>query len=89
MADTTKDSPCRGNLEAVHPRALVLHLVRRLLDVGGRYSEALESLRRHRVDLNLLVDHDPEGFFAGGGAAGLVRQVRDPQRLCLLVADLR
>ena len=63
----------RGNTETVVPRALTLATVRALLDGrglnngrggGGGFSFgiALELMRAHRVDLNLLVDHDRAAF---------------------------
>ncbi|XP_076443667.1 elongator complex protein 1-like isoform X2 [Babylonia areolata] len=51
----------RGNLETVHPRALVLATVRRLLDrceFGGAFS----VMKKHRINLNLLYDHNPPVF---------------------------
>lgn len=45
----------RGNLEVIYPRALVLHCVRSLLD-KQEFGEAYAVARRHRVDLNFLVD---------------------------------
>ncbi|KCV67911.1 hypothetical protein H696_05639 [Fonticula alba] len=53
----------RGNLETVHPRPLVLFCIRGLLD-AREYGPALALARRHRVDMNVLVDHRPEQFFA-------------------------
>ncbi len=79
---------CRGNLELVHPRALTLHLARCQLD-EGRLDLAMELLRCNRVNLNLLVDHDPVAFLQGGGVANFVRQVDNPQRICLFIADLQ
>ncbi len=55
---------------------------------SDRIGAAFELLRRHRVDLNLLVDHEPKRFM-DTGVNMLVQQVRDPQRLCLFVADLK
>ena len=51
----------RGNLETVYPRAFVIGQVKRLLD-GLKYREAFLACRRHRIDLNLLHDHNPELF---------------------------
>ena len=51
----------RGNLETLAPRAIVLAQARVLLD-GLEYGRALELLRLHRVDLNLLFDHNPACF---------------------------
>ncbi|KAI9145319.1 IKI3 family-domain-containing protein [Paraphysoderma sedebokerense] len=51
----------RGNLETVHPRALVLATVRRHLD-NIDYRSAFILCRKHRIDLNLLHDHNPNQF---------------------------
>lgn len=47
----------RGNLETIYPRALLLSLVKRLLD-GLHYREAFLTCRRHHLDMNLLHDHN-------------------------------
>lgn len=51
----------RGNLEGVCPRVLGLAVCRRLMD-DQEYGQAVELMRRHRIDMNLLVDHDPASF---------------------------
>ena len=51
----------RGNLETIYPRAMVLSSVRNHID-QLEYLEAYLLCRRHRVDLNILVDHKPTIF---------------------------
>ncbi|TDH68081.1 hypothetical protein CCR75_003808 [Bremia lactucae] len=51
----------RGNLECMSPRVLVLALVIQHIQ-AREYVMALEICRRHRLDLNLLVDFNPQGF---------------------------
>lgn len=51
----------RGNLETIYPRALLLSLVKRLLD-GLYYREAFLTCRRHHLDMNLLHDHNAPLF---------------------------
>ncbi len=51
----------RGNLEGCEPRPLVLMKSRILLD-QKKYLDCLLLLRRQRVDLNLLIDHNPYTF---------------------------
>ena len=75
----------RGNLECIHPRALVLSMAKRRLDTLD-YAAAMELLRRHRISLNLFVDHDPALF--AGNVAKFVADTEDVQRICLFVADL-
>lgn len=62
----------RGNLELIHPRALVLHSLRKLLE-RKLYGLAFREARRHRIDLNVLCDHDIDTFVAD--AEAFVRQV--------------
>ena len=76
----------RGNLEVIHPRALVLHAVKKMLD-QREYGQTYEILRRHRINLNIIVDHDPELFLSS--ISTFIQQIDDPQRLCLFVADLQ
>ena len=49
----------RGNLETVYPLALVLSSVRRHLN-HHRYGDAFITMRKHRINLNLIYDHAPE-----------------------------
>ena len=51
----------RGNLEAFEPRALVLNRAAKLLDSSDFYN-CLVLLRRQKVDLNFIVDYNPQNF---------------------------
>ncbi|KAG7519010.1 hypothetical protein JOB18_049640 [Solea senegalensis] len=51
----------RGNLETVHHRALVLAQLREWLDVL-RFREAFECMKKLRINLNLIYDHNPKVF---------------------------
>lgn len=76
----------RGNLEAVCPRALVLASVRRSL-ASLDYARAYFDCRRHRIDLNILVDAAPQTFLRT--ADMLVEQLGAGDLLNLFVAGLR
>ncbi|GAA5945114.1 hypothetical protein JCM3775_000913 [Rhodotorula graminis] len=76
----------RGNLETICPRPLVLRVVRALLD-QHRYRAAFLLCRRHRIDLNLLHDHDPAAFVAN--LHEFVSQVRDVDFLNLFLTGLK
>ncbi|TYZ65214.1 hypothetical protein PybrP1_003989 [[Pythium] brassicae (nom. inval.)] len=83
----------RGNLECVAPRVLVLALaVQQIKQL--QYVAALELCRKHRLDLNVLVDFDPEAFLAHF-AKHLVRRLLADKpapvtsdRLCLFITNL-
>ncbi|KAK8379674.1 hypothetical protein O3P69_019574 [Scylla paramamosain] len=75
----------RGNLEVVSPRPLALHALGRLV-AARQYGAALALALRHRVDTNLLYDHQPAHFLAA--ADHFVRDVADPQRLDVFLAAL-
>ncbi|KAM9356500.1 elongator complex protein 1 [Symphorus nematophorus] len=51
----------RGNLETVHHRALVLAQLRRWLD-SLRFRDAFECMRKLRINLNFIYDHNPKVF---------------------------
>ncbi|KAA0192735.1 hypothetical protein HAZT_HAZT001903 [Hyalella azteca] len=53
----------RGNIEIIYPRPLLVHLLRRLLD-DREYHRCVEIMRKHRIDMNLIYDHDPCAFLA-------------------------
>ena len=75
----------RGNLETVHPRALLLSCVERLLD-EGKYAEVVALMRRHRLNMNLIHDHNPVKFF--NEIDDFVAKVADPQLINLFLTDL-
>ncbi|KAJ7072902.1 pol II transcription elongation factor [Mycena amicta] len=51
----------RGNLETINPRPLVMEVVRQDLDARN-YRKAFLACRKHRIDLNVLVEHDHAAF---------------------------
>nr|XP_061793334.1 elongator complex protein 1-like [Nerophis lumbriciformis] len=51
----------RGNLETIHHRALVLAQLRQWLN-ELRFREAFECMRKLRINLNLIYDHNPQVF---------------------------
>ncbi|XP_066576528.1 elongator complex protein 1 isoform X2 [Amia ocellicauda] len=51
----------RGNLETIHHRALVLAQVRKWLD-RLLFKDAFECMRKLRINLNLIYDHNPKVF---------------------------
>lgn len=51
----------RGNLETIHHRALVLAQLRKWLD-GLKFKDAFECMRKLRINLNLIYDHNPTVF---------------------------
>ncbi|MEE6508366.1 hypothetical protein FKM82_020719, partial [Ascaphus truei] len=51
----------RGNLETVHHRALVLAQIRKWLD-RLLFREAFECMRKLRIDVNLIYDHNSKVF---------------------------
>ena len=52
----------RGNLEVLHPQLLVVRRTCALLSARN-YLAALSLMRKHKVDMNVLVDYDPAAFF--------------------------
>lgn len=80
----------RGNLEILTPRILILLLVIQLLSEKS-FVIALETCRKHRLDLNLLVDYNPE-VFHNHLVAFLEELLASPKtasdRLCLFITNL-
>ncbi|KAL0568757.1 putative elongator complex protein 1 [Marasmius crinis-equi] len=75
----------RGNLETINPRALVLEVVRQDLD-SGQYRKAFLSCRKHRVDLNFLVEHNQEAFL--NGLSSFVEQVHEVDHINLFLTSV-
>ncbi|VDD76039.1 unnamed protein product [Mesocestoides corti] len=76
----------RGNLEDVHPRALVFNYLTPLFD-SLRHAEAVETMRRHRINFNLLYDYNPRKFLSN--VHNFVHQLGSTEHITLLVSDLR
>ena len=52
----------RGNLEVIYPRPLVISVVKHDLD-HQNYKNALVLMRKNRINMNLIHDHDSAKFF--------------------------
>lgn len=76
----------RGNLETVHPRALVLAAVRRLLDKCD-FGPAFTIMKKHRINLNLLYDHNPQVFLQH--CADFIQQVSGVTDINLFLTELQ
>lgn len=76
----------RGNLETIQPRILSLCIVGELLD-GGHYNKAFDLLRKQRINLNLLVDHNPAQFLED--IPKFVADIDNVQWLNLFLTDLQ
>ncbi|RUS86297.1 hypothetical protein EGW08_005941 [Elysia chlorotica] len=51
----------RGNLETIHPRALLISSLKKLMDRNS-IQDAFMTIRKHRINMNLLHDHNPKHF---------------------------
>lgn len=76
----------RGNLEIIDPRALVLHLTRKLLS-QTEYLDAFTLMRKHRIDLNLIYDHNPALFTDNIGK--FIQQVDNIDYINLFISGLK
>lgn len=76
----------RGNLEAIQPRVLSLCIIGDLLDAGS-YRKAFDLLRKQRINLNLLVDHNPTKFLES--IEQFVTDIDNTHWLNLFLSDLQ
>ncbi|XP_017018499.1 elongator complex protein 1 [Drosophila kikkawai] len=76
----------RGNLEAICPRVLVLELVGALL-ARKQYQAAMQMLRKQRINLNIMWDHNVELFIASVDV--FLREIKQSQWLCLFLSELQ
>ncbi|KAF6018415.1 IKBKAP [Bugula neritina] len=75
----------RGNLEGIHPRALVLSTVRKMLDRLA-YKEAFLLMHRHRINMNLICDHDRKCFLQN--VSLFIEQLQSTTYLNQFITDL-
>ncbi|XP_074877945.1 elongator complex protein 1 isoform X2 [Buteo buteo] len=76
----------RGNLETVHHRALVLAQIRKWLD-RLMFREAFQCMRKLRINLNLLYDHNPKVFLEN--AETFIRQIDSVNSINLFFTELK
>ncbi|CAH0758252.1 unnamed protein product [Diatraea saccharalis] len=75
----------RGNLEAIQPRPLSLKIIGEHLD-ALRYHEAFDIMRKQRINLNLIYDHNPEKFT--NNVDVFLESVKNNSWLSLFLSDL-
>ncbi|KAM7540590.1 hypothetical protein Aperf_G00000038410 [Anoplocephala perfoliata] len=75
----------RGNIEDIHPRALVFNQLAPIFD-SLHHAQAIETMRRHRINFNLLYDYNPRKFLSN--ISNFVHQLSSPEHITLLVSDL-
>lgn len=76
----------RGNLEAIQPRVLSLCIVGDLLE-ASEYKKAFDILRTQRINLNILVDHNPNKFL--NEVELFIDSIDNSQWLSLFLFDLQ
>lgn len=76
----------RGNLETIYPRALVLAGLRQSI-AEKNYKKAFLACRNQRVDMNIIHDHQPEGFIPNVGM--FIDQIRKTEHIDLFLSSLK
>ncbi|XP_012270137.1 putative elongator complex protein 1 [Orussus abietinus] len=76
----------RGNLECIQPRALSLYIIGNHLD-NLQYFAAFELIRKQRINLNLIVDHDPRLFLEN--ATKFIDDIIEPTWLSFFLSELQ
>ncbi|ESP00729.1 hypothetical protein LOTGIDRAFT_112482, partial [Lottia gigantea] len=76
----------RGNLEGIYPRALVLSAVRHHLD-RFEYKKAYTIMKKHRINMNLLYDHNPTLFL--NHITDFIQQIDHVTDLNIIVTGLQ
>ena len=92
----------RGNLETVNPRPLVSEVVKKDVDgyrfsicpafcidrksYSRQWRKAFLSCRKHRIDLNILVEHNPDRFFSD--LSKFVEQIDDVDYINLFLTSV-
>lgn len=77
----------RGNVEGIFPRSLVLPYVMAKISASD-YGIAFTMMRRHKVDLNLIVDLDCQKFLADG-VVKFIEDIQPVDFLNLFISTLQ
>lgn len=75
----------RGNLETIQPRPLSLKIIGTYLDTL-KYHEAFDLMRKQRINLNLIFDHDPQKFMEYNDV--FLESIKNNSWLSLFLSDL-
>ena len=75
----------RGNLESIHPRALTITYLQSLLS-NLDYGTATTLMLKHRINLNLIYDHNSDLFLSS--VEKFIRGVSSVNHINLFLADL-
>uniref|UniRef100_A0A3Q3VQI1 Elongator complex protein 1 n=1 Tax=Mola mola TaxID=94237 RepID=A0A3Q3VQI1_MOLML len=76
----------RGNLETIHHRALVLAQLRKWLD-NLRFRDAFECMRKLRINLNFIYDHNPKVFLEN--IKTFITQLNSTNHINLFLTELK
>uniref|UniRef100_A0A8D0GXX1 Uncharacterized protein n=1 Tax=Sphenodon punctatus TaxID=8508 RepID=A0A8D0GXX1_SPHPU len=76
----------RGNLETIHHRALVLVQIRKWLN-RLKFKEAFECMRKLRINLNFIYDHNPKVFLEN--VETFIEQIDSVNYINLFLTELR
>ncbi|XP_069778820.1 elongator complex protein 1 isoform X2 [Narcine bancroftii] len=76
----------RGNLEVIHHRALILAQLRKYLD-RLKFKEAFECMRKLRINLNLIYDHNPKVFLEN--VENFLKQISSINYINLFLTELK
>lgn len=75
----------RGNLESIQPRPLALKIIGEYLN-SFKYHEAFDLMRKQRINLNLIHDHNPEKFIQNIDI--FLESIKNNSWLSLFISDL-
>lgn len=75
----------RGNLETIQPRPLSLKIIGEQLDTLD-YEKAFDLMRKQRINLNLIHDHNPTLFL--NNIDKFLDSIKNTSWLCLFLSDL-
>uniref|UniRef100_A0A669BZL6 Elongator complex protein 1 n=1 Tax=Oreochromis niloticus TaxID=8128 RepID=A0A669BZL6_ORENI len=76
----------RGNLETIHHRALVLAQLRKWLD-SLKFRDAFECMRKLRINLNFIYDHNPKAFLEN--IETFIKQLSSINHINLFLTELK
>ncbi|KAJ3555021.1 hypothetical protein NM688_g2799 [Phlebia brevispora] len=75
----------RGNLETINPRPLVLEIVKEDIDKFN-YGKAFLACRKHRIDLNIFLEHNRDVFMKH--LSSFVEQIADVDYINLFLTNI-
>ncbi|XKL63333.1 hypothetical protein PGB90_005697 [Kerria lacca] len=76
----------RGNIETITPRPFIIFKMEEMIK-NSQYFEVFQMLRKQRINMNVIFDHDPASFL--NNIKNIVNSMQEPSYLLTFITELK